>query len=275
MMKKNSQPKPGKLPKIASPWRLFRTAWRDLRTDWLPYTKILAAVTIPANLLLLVNVLSTDAMTSAYLSFATLIMNIALVWAIIHRRPNGRPATVAQAYYDGSVAIVRYTLVSTALVLMLIPAAFGVLLYAVGLITVTTIGAVYAAEQALIGFAALLLATPTFFLLVRYSLAVLATIQEGLRPVAALRRSFTLTRGRFWAVAGRLLALILILALASLPVTVITILLAMAQAGTLALVTFQVLTTFIALPLANLYLIGLYRELDQSGQTVTAAALDV
>lgn len=49
----------------------------------------------------------------------------------------------------------------------------------------------------------LLLILPGIWIAVRLSLAPQVFATEGLRPIDALKRSFELTRGRFWAVLGR------------------------------------------------------------------------
>jgi hypothetical protein len=269
-------PKPAKTKrlKFRSAWGLFRDSFREFIADWKPYTKIIAIVAIPINVLPLLAGSDSDSGGDpllAFLPFAAIVMNVALIWAIVRRGKTGKAPTVAQAYYDGSAVFVRYLLVSMALVFMLIPAAFGAALYAASLYAVDP-SALFGPEQALIGFVALVLASPTAFLLVRYGLGLVATVNDDLRPVAALRRSRALTIGRFWPVAGRLLMLGLFLALASLPATAVTFGLSFIRLGEIAATFFEIAATFIALPLANLYIYNLYKALEATPAQASSPA---
>jgi hypothetical protein len=116
----------------------------------------------------------------------------------------------------------------------------------------------------LIGFICLLLGLVSFYLVVRFGFAPYATVREGYRPIAALRLSRTLTYGRFWATAGRMVMMAIFIGLISLPATAITIFLLLAGYEGLAAVVFEILTTLISLPLTNLYLFHLYRELEHA-----------
>jgi hypothetical protein len=68
-----------------------------------------------------------------------------------------------------------------------------------GLLGVAIIGAV------LVALATLALVVPGIWLFVSYAVAVPALLLERIGPVQALRRSFRLVRGRWWATAGTLL----------------------------------------------------------------------
>jgi hypothetical protein len=251
--------------KIMSSWKLLRAAFRDYRSGFSRYFKIIALVAIPINLVALLPA-SPDGTSSdplgAFTPFAAIIMNVALIWALIRRDQTGELPTVAQAYYDGSAALVRYLLVSSVLVIMLLPAAFGATFYGIGVLGVAA-GTSSLAEQLLIGFVALLLAVPSGYLLVRNGLAPFAVVRENFRPLAALRLSRALTAGRFWPVAGRMVMMIIFIALVSLPATALTLLLSLIHWQTFAGFFFEVATTLIALPLANLYLYKLYRDLER------------
>jgi hypothetical protein len=264
--------------KLPSPWQLFRAALRDYRLDFWRYIRLLALVAVPINILGLIP--ASDGTTgaadpvTAFTPFAAIIMNVALIWAMIRRAETGTFPSLAQAYYDGSAALVRYLLVSSVLVIMLLPAAFAATFYGVGILGGSAAGATLA-EQVLIGLVCFVLIIPSFYLLVRHGLASFATVREGYRPIAALRLSRSLTSGRFWSTAGRMLMMGVFIGIISLPVTALTIFLLLVGYNGLAAVVFEIITTLIALPLTNLYLFHLYRALEHAQQPrpETAAVL--
>jgi hypothetical protein len=92
--------------------------------------------------------------------------------------------------------------------------------------------------------------------------APFAAVADGFRPVAALRVSWRVTRHRFWATAGRLAVLGLMLIVISIPITLVALLLSILHAGVLATAIFEIATTVIALPITDLYLLRLYRSLE-------------
>lgn len=254
-----SEPKP---KRITSGWGLFRTSLRAFVIDWRLYIKVLAIVAIPVDLITLIPSLASNASLSDYTSMAAIIMNVALLWVVIRRREGGLKSTLAEAYYDGNVALIRYVLVSVLLVLMLIPLALGLALYGASLYVQNADP--FSAVELVIALVSLLLASPTLFMLVRFGFAPVVVVRDGLRPFASLHRSWRLTRKRFWPVAGRLILLIVFLALASLPATVITVLLSALKAKVAATAVFEIVETLVALPIFNLYLLELYRELERT-----------
>jgi hypothetical protein len=254
--------------KLPSAWRLFRTALREFRTDWKPYAKILAVVALPTNLINLIPSFASDPSVSPYLSLAAVVMNVALLWAIVQRHEAGKVPGVARTYYEGTAPFIRYVLATVLLVLMLIPAAFGSSLFLTALLGGAAAGST-GMELALVGLVALIFALPSFWLLIRYGLAPLVVIREHLRPVASLRRARRLTLGHFWGVAARFVLLIVFLALLSLPITLVTILLSIVKLSALGVVIFEIVSTLTALPIANLYLLALYRELEGSGESTS------
>lgn len=259
-------------PKLLSPWRLVRDALREYRANLRRYLKIVAVVAVPINILgLLPSGDATGAADpfSAFTPFVAIIMNVALIWAIIRRADTGTVPTVAQAYYDGSAALVRYLLVSCAIVIMLLPAAFGATFFGIGVLGAAAAGSTLV-EELLIGFVCLLLAAVSGYLVVRHAFASFAAIREGYRPVAALRLSRSLTKDRFWPIAGRMAAMVVFVALVSIPSTAITVGLSYIGLDPVAGVFFEIVTTLISLPLANLYLFGLYRELERTSSPARA-----
>ena len=254
-----SKPAKTKLPKLITSRRLAVESWRAYRTDWKAYLKILAVVAVPINLLTLI---ITDPMANSYTSFAAIIMNLAVIWAIVQRHQTGRVPKIAQAYYEGTASFVRYTLTTLALVIMLLPAAFAAALYVTGLAAEAAIG-ISGPEMALLGLVALIIASPSFFLLIRYGFSPIAVVHDDLRPMSALRRARFYTLGRFWPVAGRLVMLGLFLIAVSVPASLITLGLSQFKLGPVPGLFFSIVGTLTALPLANLYIIRLYRDLQK------------
>ena len=181
-------------PKPLAAWKLFRAALGDFRRGWKRYGLILAVVAVPLDLLMLLPGVAADPNFQAYSQLAFIIMNVALVWAMVEHERTGHIPRPAAAYYSGSAAIVRFLLTTILLVLLLIPAALGTAFYVVGAAAVDAVGTL--AEQLLITFVCLLIALPSVLLLVRFGLAPIISVANGLRPIHALRYSRSLTLGR-------------------------------------------------------------------------------
>lgn len=249
---------------FASSWSLMKQVWADLKADWKPYLWILAIVTIPIDIASVVPSMAGDASVSAFASFAAIVMNVALIWAILHRQETGRVPGLASAYYDSSIALLRFLLVTIALVIMLFPAGLGATLFSAAISSSQGVSAVSAAELALVGLVGLVLSTPSIYLMTRYGLAPFLAIRDGLRPVAAMRHSRRLTLGRFWRVLGRFLMLGLYISILSIPATLITVLFEFFNLTNVATFLFEVITTLVALPVANLYLVHLAESLENT-----------
>jgi hypothetical protein len=248
-----------KAPKPAPARHLARAALRDLRANWVPYVLIMAVVTVPLNLSALLTISDNGAL-SAYFSLAVVVMNVALIYAIVKGQQTRTVPKVRAAYYEGSVALVRFTIVNLLIVLMLAPASIGLLLYGYALLS-SQFNGTGAADTIPVGFVALLLAMVSFYLLVRYILASMIVVSEELAPVAALRKSRYVTLGRFWPVAARLVLLGIFLIIISIPSTLIAWGLAAVNQPTWGIILFGILTAFLAVPFTNLYLLGLYHNL--------------
>lgn len=252
--------------KPASAWKMFRAALLDLKHGWKRYVLIMAIVAVPMNLFLLAPGLSTDPAFQAYSLIFLVIMNVALLWAISTHERTGQVPGLAAAYYDGSIAIVRFLLTMLALVLMLIPVTFATVLYILGSAVVDASGTL--PEQMLILFACLLISMISGWLIVRFGLAPIIVVADGTRPVHALRYARTLTLGRFWRVFARMAALVLFVAITALPIAAVTALLSALHLAPLATLFFELITTFTALPLINIYGLRLYRDLEKGYHSV-------
>ncbi|MDB5178405.1 MAG: hypothetical protein JWN01_348 [Patescibacteria group bacterium] len=255
-----------KTRKLITSRQLFLDAWSRFRPHWKSYARLLIIVSLPANLLLLGAGTGPDSFVGSFVTFAIVIMNVALIWSVIQARKTGQVPGPAKAYYEGTTALVRYLLIALALVAMFLPAAIGAALYTVGA-NISRQSGLNGGEQLLIGLACAIIASPSFYLLVRYGLAFIVVIHDDLRPMAALRRSRAITLGRFWPLVGRVIMLVVFLAVISLPATLITFILALLKLSAVSTVFFQVATTLVALPLANLYLVHLYEELSAKETT--------
>ena len=265
-----------KASKIMSGWRLGLTSWWDFRSNWKRYIIIVGIVTVPGNLLALNSDLSQNQLFTATTSFAAFVMNVALLWAITRRQQAGVMPTVAESYYDGQIALIRYLLVSVALVCMLITFALGLVLYAAGQIMPGTSASAFSPELLLLAAVWLVLSIPSFYFLVRFGLAPFAAVADGFRPVAALRVSWRVTKRRFWATAGRFAVLGLLIIAISIPITVISILMSVLHAGVLATAFFEITTSMAVLPFMDLYMMRLYRTLEAAtlGRRVQGRAVD-
>jgi hypothetical protein len=265
-VKKTKSPKP---PKIISSWGLFLASLAQYRAHWKPYVKIMAAVAIPTNLISIFNLGSADAIAQSYISFASIVMNVAFIWAITRQEKSGRVPKLSAAYYDGSVALVRFLLLSFAILVMLIPAAFGLSLYGIAQTTADYFNT-SGPELLLAGLAALVLSLPSLYMMVRYALSAPALVLEGLRPVASLRRGRLVTIGRFWPVAGRLAALAIFTAIIFLPSLLILFLLSLLKLGNLPTAIFQITATLTVLPFINIYMLRLFIALDEAPNAAEA-----
>jgi len=245
------------IKKLPSGWQLFRDSLTGYRNHIWRYLLIVGLVIVPTQLIGLSATLSADAVISSYTTFASLIMTVALIWAIVHY--HGKPMLLRQAYYDGSGALLRFLIVSMFLGLLLIPAVLGASVYALGQ---SPGGSTALAEQLVLGALGLALAFPSFYWLVRFGLSLYRVIGSNDWPIASLRYARELTIGRFWAVAGRaVLLLVWVLLLMVIP-TIVCIGLAMATKQAIFLSLLQLLASLIILPFVHLYGYRLFRVLE-------------
>ncbi len=266
----SSQPKPPRAPKAArsltltplsSPWRLTVRAWRDFIAHWRPYIAVVAIVVVPVNILSLMPSVMADGSFNAYSTVASAFMGLALVYTLAHVAEGKGVPRLKAAYYDSSLAAVRFLLTGALVLVLLLPLAIGVAVYLLG----TSAGpgtTITGGESLLIGLVALLPASVSLWWVIRFGLSFYAVIQDGLAPIAALKRSRLLTLGRFWRVAGQVAFMVvgfLVFVFAAYIVTAVVGIF-VHQAAVLNAV-YLVLLALPGLPLANLYLLKLYREL--------------
>jgi hypothetical protein len=233
-------------------FRLLQLTSRDLRANWRLLTGIVATVALPIAILSVVA--STDATISAYSSIATLLMNLALIWAIIRVKAT-QPTKLKQAYFEGTAVFVQFVIVAVILALQFIPAAIGLLIYTLG--TSGTTVTVSAVEQALFIALAVVLALPTLYWLTRYVFSPYLLVAESLSPREALRESKALSRGNFWYILKHLVFITAIIILV-LVVPSLVIALLGGVGSNLLVAGLQLIVTLLLLPFLNLYLYNLY-----------------
>lgn len=197
--------------------------------------------------------LTSESALSSYGSFATLIMNVAVVSTIIKFKAGSQKVTLAEAYYAGTSQFVAFVCVVGLLGLQLIPLLFGGLIYVSGS-TGATVG-LSSVEMILLGGVWLLFALPSFRWLTRSVFALYLVQENDTRPVAAVKASSSLVRGKSWQAFGRILAgsilMFIILLLPSLAITTLP------ENGSwlikLGTSLLQILSAIILVPFAGMY----------------------
>ncbi len=259
-------PSPKKKPsKPLTAWQLARMSLTELKSDWKRYALILAVIAIPNEL---ISLSDGAGPLAACLLMAIIIMNVALIWAVVQREQTGVIPRPSSAYYDGSVMVVRSIVVILVLAAMAIPAAVGATFFKMSQTALSdTIPS--SGEQVLIIVGCLLFAIPTIWLLNRFFLSLIAVVASDLRPLAALKYARRLTLGHFWQLINRYLGLLLLIIIVNIPVTIIAVLLFILRLAALGTIFFGLTTTFIAFPLTTIYLLHLYRDLEPKSNPET------
>lgn len=242
---------------LPSGWALWRQTITVYLAHWRLYSIIVLVITIPTAALKVLA--SGDATIVAYSSLATLIMNVALIYAVIgfDEKPNVRPK-LRGLFYESSTVLIRYVIVGFTLAIMLIPAAFGLGL--VGLASNTTTVPPLG-EILLFGIVGLIIAIPSIYLLTRNGFGLITVFENNNWPTHALRASRNLTKGYFWAVLGRNLIMALGLFIAIIPFSVVFIGLLIVTQNNLFASIYQIADTVILLPLLYIYMFKLSKAL--------------
>lgn len=222
-------------------------AWRFRRT----LAPIILVVMTPVAVLTLVT--SSDQTLGTYGSFATLIMNIAVISTVIKLNTGSSSVTLSEAYYGGTSRFVAFMGVVGLLGLQLIPLVIGGLIYVSGS-TGATVG-LGPVEIALLGGIWLLFAVPSLRWITRSVFALYLVQDTNLRPIAAVRQSGTLVKGRSWSVFGRILAgtvlMMVVLIVPSLAIS--TLPEAASWLSRIATILLQVLSALVLVPFASVY----------------------
>ncbi len=177
----------------------------------------------------------------------------AIIYAVIRLTPGTKKVTLAEAYYGGTTRFVAFMCVVALLGLQLIPMLIGGLIYVSGS-TGATVG-LGPVEMALLGGIWLLFAVPTFRWLTRSVFALYLVQDSAMRPVAAVKASSSLVRGKSWSVFGRMLVgtifMILVLILPSLAIS--TLPESASLISKIATSLLQILSALILVPFASVY----------------------
>ncbi|HEX3081911.1 MAG TPA: hypothetical protein VHQ86_01520 [Candidatus Saccharimonadia bacterium] len=265
-------PRPKK-SKVPGPWSLMRESARELIHHWKRYSFIISIVAVPVSLLGLSAIISADNSVNVYSFAAIVVMNVALVWAIVKGARTGVLPKARAAYYEGSAALVRFVIVSFLMFfVMMIPAALGAAIYTASLIS-TGATPSSSGEEAIILAFCIAISLFSVWLLVRFGLGLVITVDTDLRPISALRYARMLTLGRFWPMVWRYLGWIVMILLAAVIPTLMSVLLGFLKLTLVAEFLFPLLSSILILPLANIYLFKLYASLEPPRQ-VKAKALE-
>ena len=242
---------------LTSGWKLWKQTFKAYRLHFWRYTGIILIIIVPS--IILSAIAAGDPTVAAYGALASLIMNAALIYAVITlgSTPESN-VSFRELYYASSSVLVRYIIVGVVLAAMLVPAALGLGL--IGLGGNGTAGPPLG-ELLLLSLVGFIVALPSIYLLVRNGLAIITVYGGNRWPGEALRRSRQITAGRFWAVLARYLILLLGLLVVVLPGALAIIGMFLITRSELFLSLFQVLSVAIILPLLYIYLYKLHQSL--------------
>lgn len=246
--------------KVIPARKLFAAALRQFWKHKKTLLGTLATVSIPLAALAALG-LSSDATFSAYSSFLTLIMNLAVIWLITEFNAGRRP-TFSQAYYRGTGALVRMMLLAVAFFFIAVPFLIGALFYLQGV--TGSIVAASGPEKLLLGMVWLVLSLPSAWLAARFFLSMFALVEQDTAPLAALAYTNSITKGHTLKILARLLVLaIVVLVTIAAPAVVLSLAKLNAKVLTFFMAMLQLLSVLILLPLINLYLFNLYKALER------------
>lgn len=227
-------------------------SWQHFIANW----RLFLSVGVVAEVVnVLINVLARDADVIKTLWFG-LFVAPAIIWAVLHVKRSKRSSMdVKTAYYKASAAALPFFIILLLLTLFTVPFSLGAALFTVANMSFVTNTLEQIAVLLLWG----LLAWPTAWLLIRYSMAMIEAV-KGAQPVAALRKSYQLTRNNTKTLFFRHLVFgVLALMLLSI-VTILVSVTGMPDALA-AFIIESVLYLFV-LPLGFLYHYHLYLDLQ-------------
>ncbi len=243
-------------------WQATRASIKFFGANWKILVWVTAIVALPTNLLTLGKSLSGDATVSAYVSLATVLMSLALIWTVLAKGA-GEKVKARDAYYFGTAKFVVFLLVALALALQLLPFIIGAAIF---------VSAIYGSNVSIsqVDWVLLValwvaLAVPSFYLLTHYVLAPLEVVSPTVQtPLQALRASRALTRGKGWRVFGQLLlfGVSVILAVA-IPTVLFVWLYVLTHGGQIFLTLLQIVISLVFLPYSYVYLYQLRFQLTR------------
>lgn len=242
---------------LPRPLALGRKSWSLYTANFAFFVKLIAVVALPAAI---ATTYFTDpsgnTAAAAYVAFAQLAMNAALLYAIV-RLTAGRSIGVRAAYYEGSVLLVRLILFSVIMAAISLLLLFGVLIFAYGIVAPGAI--LSGGEKFLLTLLAMLVLVPGLVLAIRTGWGgfVIGATDQG--PWQAARASWRATRGKVVIISLRALAAVLVLLLlVGAPAAFLLGLASWAQLGFLTVIV-QTITNIVFAPLLITYLYYLYQ----------------
>lgn len=246
---------------LSSPWSLVKTSWALSRKQAKKLIAISALVGVPATFATSYIIdPSVDSSLSAYVAFAQLALNAALIVAVI-QLAKGKQIGVKQAYYQGSALLVRLVLFSFLMLLYAIPLMLGLLLMSLSVFTVGS--ALSTVEAAVVSLVSVAIGAPGVVLLLKGMWGAFVIGETEMGPIEALKRSHAITKGKIRRLFVRILGLIgAVVAVVVVPAGLLLALAAVTGLELIgALVQFAVVIT--VLPYCTVYLYQLYTELKK------------
>jgi hypothetical protein len=248
---------------LATTPRLMKTALIGYKRHWWQYLKITGIVAVPVAIISGL-ASSSEPSISAYINMSTMIMNVALIWAIIQHRDRQEP-TLRVAYYEGTTKLVQFILTSLLLVVMALPLIIGISIYVLG--TTGSAGVSTGQERIIILGLSLLISIPSILMLTRSAFSTYLIFHPGVTPLQAIRQSRALVKDRFFAVISRLL-LMGALSIVVFVGLILGVVLVQGNSNNWTLAGMQLLVNLILMPILHLYLLNLAWSLKGERGTV-------
>ena len=245
---------------VPKSWKLIKASLADLRLNWWSYVRLIVIVEIPIGILSIW--LGSDNAFGAYSSLASIVMNMAVIFAVAQITTKDKRATIKDAYYKGTRRFVPFLLASLALLAVFIPVLIGIAVYALSTVSQEGYG-VSIGQQVLGLLIGLILAIPSFWFGLRLMFAPYAVMLDSLDPIAAIKFSRQLTLSNYWLLFSRVIILTLVVILVYTITAIPRLLFGQFTGSTAITPAFQVLTTCLILPFIHSYLLKLYRALSQ------------
>jgi hypothetical protein len=249
---------------------MIRAAFADVWNYKSTLFPIVLTVTAPVVVVSLLT--GSDQTLGTYGSFATLIMNLATVSAVIKLMKGQARVSLSEAYYQGTSRLVAFIGAVAILGLQMIPFLIGGVIYLSGS-TGATVG-LSTVELVLLGGIWLLFSVPTLRWLTRSVFGLYLVQDPQVRPLEAVRASSALVYGRSWVVLGRILAgallMVVILFIPSLAVSTLpdsASLMTQVATGLL-----QIVSALVLVPFASVYGYKILEALDGKSRTSRKAS---
>lgn len=187
-----------------------------------------------------------------YQSLLLVIGSLAMIWALRHVYLNKR-IRIRDAYYKGMYPFIPLLLVMAVITIQLIPLMIGVTLYQNIVLQHVAVGSV---EIGAFTALSILVALPTFYMVVSSVMALYIVTLPEMTPMKALRSARNIVRYRRLKIWWR----ILVIAVASSILLTVVVVPVIFVVPKIAPAVFYAMTVLL-LGLVHAYMYGLYREL--------------